>query len=114
MDKYVEFEKLYAGMDRGYDHDNEPKDFGGGYANVKKDCFRARKPVQTKFEWARVARAWKQGVELLYPHRKEELGICMEIIEELFCAAPHKPYIAISVDAEARDRCEASLQDGQS
>ena len=97
LDKYVEFEKLYAGMD-------EPKIFGGGYAIVERDHFRARKPVQTESEWARVARSWKQGVELLYPHRKAELGTYMEIIEELFRAAPHKPSIAICVDAEARDR----------
>lgn len=84
LDKYVEFEKLFAGMDRGYDHDDEPKDFGGGYAIVKRDHFRARRPVQSESEWTRVARSWKHGVELLYPHRKAELDTYLEIIEELF------------------------------
>jgi hypothetical protein len=37
LDKYVDFKKLYAGMDRGYDHDDEPKDFMSGYSIVKKD-----------------------------------------------------------------------------
>jgi hypothetical protein len=104
LDKYVDFEKLHAGMDRGYDHDDEPKDFGGGYAIVKRDHFRARKPVQTESEWTRIARAWKYGVELLYPHRQTELGTYMEIIEELFRAAPQSPSIAICVDAEVRDK----------
>jgi hypothetical protein len=104
LDRYVDFEKLYAGMDRGYDHDDEPKDFGGGYSIIKKDHFRAKKPVQTEADWTRVARSWKQGVELLYPHRKSELATYMEIVEELFRAAPRTPSVAISVDVEARDR----------
>jgi hypothetical protein len=104
LDKYVDFEKLYAGMDRGYDHDDDPKDFGGGYSIIKKDHFRAKKPVQTESEWTRVARTWKQGVELLYPHRKAELATYTEIIEELFRAAPRTPSVAILVDVEARDR----------
>lgn len=104
LDRYVDFEKLYAGMDRGYDHDDEPKDFGGGYSIVKRDHFRARKPVQSESEWSRIARAWRQGVELLYPHRKAELTTYLEIIEELFRAAPRTPSIAICVDMEARDR----------
>jgi hypothetical protein len=104
LDKYVDFEKLYAGMERGYDHDDEPKDFAGGYSIVKKDHFRSKKPVQTESEWGRVARAWKQAVELLYPHRKSELTTYMEFVDELFRAAPQTPSIAICVDVDARDR----------
>jgi len=104
LDKYVDFEKLFAGMERSYDHDDEPWDFGGGFSIVKRDHLRARKPVQTESEWARVARTWRQGIELLYPHRKSELGTYMEIIEELFRAAPQTPVVAICVDVEARDR----------
>lgn len=104
LDKYVDFEKLHAGMDRGYDHDDEPKDFSGGYSIVKKDHFRSKKPVHSESEWIRVARSWKQGVELLYPHRKSELTSYMEFIDELFRAAPRSPSVAICVDVEARDR----------
>jgi hypothetical protein len=104
LDKYVDFEKLHAGMDRGYDHDDEPKDFGSGYSIVKKDHYRAKKPVQSESDWIRVARCWKQGVELLYPHRKSELTTYMEIIDELFRAAPRSPSVAICIDVEARDR----------
>jgi hypothetical protein len=103
LDKFVDFEKLYAGMDRGYDHDDEPKDFASGYSIVKKDHFRAKKSVSTEAEWTRVARTWKCAVELLYPHRKTELESYMGIIEELFQAAPRSPSVAILVDAEAWD-----------
>jgi hypothetical protein len=104
LDKYVDFEKLHAGMDRGYDHDDEPKDFGGGYSIVKKDHYRSKKPVQSESDWLRVARSWKQGVELLFPHRKSELTTYMEIIDELFRAAPRSPSVAIGVDVEVRDK----------
>ena len=74
LDKYVDFKKLYARMDQGYNHDDEPKDFRGGYSIIKKDHFHAKKPVQTKSEWTRVACFWKQGIELLYLHWKAELA----------------------------------------
>ena len=102
LDKYIDFEKLYAGMARGYDHDDEPRDFGGGYLIVKKDHYHAKKPVQSESEWIRVACAWRQGVEFLYPHRKSELTTYMEIIEELFRAAPCTPSVAIGVEAQDR------------
>ena len=103
LDKYFDFEKLHASMDRGYDHDDVPKDFGGGYSIVRKDHFHAKKPVQTESEWVRVAQTWRHGVELLFPHRKNELTVYMKIIEELFRAAPQSPSIAICIDVEARD-----------
>jgi hypothetical protein len=34
LDSFVDFEKLFASMDKGYDHHDDPKDFGGGYALV--------------------------------------------------------------------------------
>ena len=51
QDRFVSFEKLYASMDLGYDHQDELKDFPGGYAIVKKDQVSAKRPVQTKAEW---------------------------------------------------------------
>ena len=96
-------------MDRGHDHDDEPKDFGGGYLIVKKDHYRARKPVQTKSEWTRITRSWKQGVELLYPHWKSELATYMEIIEELFHAAPRTPSVAICINVKAWVNMQSTL-----
>ena len=40
-----------ASMDLGYDHQDELKDFLGGYAIVKKDQASAKRPVQTEAEW---------------------------------------------------------------
>jgi hypothetical protein len=34
LDLFVDFEKLFASMDKGYDHHDDPKDFGAGYALV--------------------------------------------------------------------------------
>ena len=84
LDRYVNFEKLFTGMDRGYDHDDEPKDFGSGYSII----ISALRNLFTEADWTRVAHSWKQEVELLYPHRKSELATYMEIVEELSHAAP--------------------------
>ncbi|KAG5351394.1 hypothetical protein C0989_006690 [Termitomyces sp. Mn162] len=37
LDHFVDFNKLYATLDCGYDHNDEPKDFVGGFSLVKKD-----------------------------------------------------------------------------
>ena len=37
LDSYVDFEKLFASMEKGYDYHDDPKDFGAGYALIKKD-----------------------------------------------------------------------------
>jgi hypothetical protein len=37
LDLFIDFEKLFASMDMGYDHHDDPKDFGAGYTLVKKD-----------------------------------------------------------------------------
>jgi len=65
QDRFVNFEKLYASMDLGYDHQDELKDFLGGYAIVKKDQASAKRSVQTEAEWIRVFGAWMAGVTLL-------------------------------------------------
>ena len=51
QDWFVNFEKLYALMDLGYDHQDELKVFAGGYAIVKKDQALAKRAVQTEAEW---------------------------------------------------------------
>jgi hypothetical protein len=37
LDHFINFKKLFALMDKGYDHHDNPKDFRAGYALVKKD-----------------------------------------------------------------------------
>ena len=103
QDQYVNFEKLYASMDRGYSHQDEAKDFAGGYALVRKDQYSAKKPIKHEAEWIRVFAAWKSGVILLFPHRQQELQSYCEMVIDLFRAAPLNPSVAIQFDIEARD-----------
>ena len=51
-------------MEPGYDHHDEPKDFHGGFALVKKDQAVAKKPVVTEADWTRVFGTWAVGVTL--------------------------------------------------
>ncbi|EDR09773.1 uncharacterized protein LACBIDRAFT_325572 [Laccaria bicolor S238N-H82] len=104
QDQYVDFEKLHASMDRGFSHNDDAKDFAGGFSLVRKDQYSARKVVRNEAEWARVFQAWKAGVVLLYPHRLNELNTYQDMVIELFRAAPYDPFVTINVDAEARDR----------
>ena len=104
QDRFVNFEKLYASMDLGYDHQDELKDFPGGYAIVKKDQASAKRPIQTEAEWIRVFGAWMAGVTLLYPHRVSELQEYRKVVMELFRAVSNRPNIAIRFDLNVRDR----------
>jgi hypothetical protein len=104
QDRFINFQKLFAAMEPGYDHHDEPKDFHGGFALVKRDQALARKPVVTEADWTRVFGAWAVGVWLVYPHREEELQGYRRIVMELFRAVPHDPSIAISFDADVRAR----------
>ncbi|KAJ3831362.1 hypothetical protein F5878DRAFT_675947 [Lentinula raphanica] len=65
-DEYISFEKLLAGIDPSYDHQDEGRDFGAGYTLVKKDHLSARKPVVSESDWNRAFDAWKNGVILAF------------------------------------------------
>jgi len=104
QDQFVDFEKLHASMDRGFSHNDDAKDFAGGFSLVWKDHYSAKKVVRNEAEWARVFQAWKTGVIILYPHRLNELNTYQDMVVELFRAVPYDPFVAINVDAEARDR----------
>jgi hypothetical protein len=73
LDSFVDFEKLFAAMDKGYDHHNDPKDFGNGYALVKKDQAFSKRLLCTEADWTRVFGAWSAGVAFFFPHREAEL-----------------------------------------
>ncbi|KAJ7191130.1 hypothetical protein GGX14DRAFT_381423 [Mycena pura] len=104
QDHFVDFEKLYAALGVGYDHQDEPKEFAGGYALVKKEHTSAKRGVKTEAEWTRVFAAWRTGVCFLYPHRAAELSGYLQVVTDLFHAVPHEPSIAIRFDVEARDK----------
>jgi hypothetical protein len=103
QDRFVAFDKLYGALELGFDSREEPKDVGGGFAIFRKDQF-AKKVVRTEAEWLRVFSAWHSAVAFLYPHRRGELQEYKKAVIEMFRAAPRNPSIAISFDAEARER----------
>ncbi|KZP33827.1 hypothetical protein FIBSPDRAFT_810364 [Athelia psychrophila] len=104
QDNYVNFWKLFAAMEPGYDVNDDPKDFHGGYALVKKDQANAKKPVASEADWIRVYSAWEAGVLLAYPHRRAELQGYRRIVMELFRAVERNPAVAIDFDIDVRQR----------
>lgn len=102
FDKFVNFEKLHAAMELGYDHDDEPKQFIGDLAIVRKDHSSSKKPVRSESDWQRVFDAWSAGVSLLYPHRTEELSNYRKIIREYFRHLKDDA-VSIRIDLELRD-----------
>src|SRR5277367_317302 len=103
QDSYVNFEKLYASMDRSYNHQDKPKEFAGGFALVRKDHYSSKKSVKSEGDWIRLFEAWRSEVIVLYPHRTLELEGYRNMVIDLFRAAPTEPQIAIQFDADARD-----------
>ncbi|PBK59922.1 hypothetical protein ARMSODRAFT_838177, partial [Armillaria solidipes] len=104
QDHYVDFAKLFASMDRGYDHNEDAKELFAGFAIIKKDASSAKRPVVSEADWYRVFDAWAKGVVSLYPHREAELASYRETVVELFRAVPHDPGIAIHFDEDIRSR----------
>ena len=107
-DRYVDFEKLFATMDPGYDPNDDAKDFAGGFALIKKENVSVKRSIHTESEWNRVFAAWKDGVTLLYPHRESELCGYLRIVNDVFRAAPRDPHAAINFDTEVHKRYEQS------
>ncbi|KAF5369108.1 hypothetical protein D9615_010430 [Tricholomella constricta] len=103
QDGYVDFEKLYASMERGYDHGDEQSSLPGGFALVRKDHISARRPIRSEAEWTRVFDTWAAGVGMLYIHRAQELGTYRKIVIDLFRLSAN-PVVAIQFDLDARDR----------
>ncbi|CAA7269205.1 unnamed protein product [Cyclocybe aegerita] len=102
QDQWVDFEKLHASLEHGYDHNDNAKDFGNGYVIMKKDHLTSRRPIRTEAEWIRVFEAWSTGVTLLYPHRSMELKKYRLIVDEVFRASPQNVSPAIRFDVEVR------------
>jgi hypothetical protein len=68
FEEFVDFTKLFASMDQGYNHYNEPEDFAVGFAIIKKNHLSAKHDVVSEADWIRVFDAWKDGVLLIFPH----------------------------------------------
>ena len=84
LDAYINFEKLFALMDKGYDHHDDLKDFSMDYALVKKDQAFSKWPLCTEADWIQVFSAWSSGVAFFFPHHDAELWDYQAIIMDLF------------------------------
>ncbi|KAG6894863.1 hypothetical protein C0993_010579 [Termitomyces sp. T159_Od127] len=78
MDHYVDFEKLYATLDKAYDHNDEPKDFLAGFSLVKKDHAVARRPILSGSDWSRTFDAWMAAVVVFYPIGKQSFRLTVD------------------------------------
>lgn len=104
LDLFVDFEKLFASMDKGYDHHDDLKDFGAGYTLIKKDQAFSKCPLRTEADWIWVFGAWSAGVTVFFPHRDMELQGYQAIVIDLFQAAPTNLLVAIMFDVHVRDK----------
>ncbi|KAG6867738.1 hypothetical protein C0993_011806 [Termitomyces sp. T159_Od127] len=104
MDQYVDFEKLYATLDKAYNHNDEPKDFMAGFSLVKKDHAVAHRPILSESDWSCTFDAWMAAVVVFYPHREAELSSYRSRILDFFRSLPGAASIAIQFDRDARDQ----------
>jgi hypothetical protein len=104
QDRFVNFEKLFASMDVGYDHSEVPKDFHARFVLVKKDQLIAEKTLKSDGDWMRVFSAWEIAVGLIYTHRVHELQRYKKQVMDIFQSDPDNPLAGIRFDAEVRER----------
>jgi hypothetical protein len=104
LEEFVDFTKLFASMDQGYNHYDEPEDFAAGFAIIKKNHLSAKRDVVSEADWIRVFDAWKDGVLLIFPHRATELQGYRRFVMDIFRSTPLNPAAAIRFDRDARDR----------
>jgi hypothetical protein len=103
LDKYVDFEKLYATLDPGYNPNDEAKELNEKFTLLEKNTVGSKRPVLTEAEWMRLYDVWASAVLHFYPHRRSELTSYREIIVDMFraCTSPHP---AIRFDRDSRER----------
>ncbi|KAG6893564.1 hypothetical protein C0992_009512, partial [Termitomyces sp. T32_za158] len=104
FDHYVDFDKLYATLAKGYNQQDDPKDFAAGFSLVKKDVATAKRPVRSESDWMRVFDAWAEAVCVFYPHREDELSLYRAKIVDFCRNIPNGAVIAIQFDRDTWDR----------
>ena len=103
LDKYVDFEKLYATLDPDYNPNDEAKDLNEKFTLLEKNSVGSKRSVLTEAEWMRLFDIWAGGTLHFYPHRKAELTSYRELIVNMFRATV-SPYPAIKYDRDSRER----------
>jgi hypothetical protein len=103
LDKYVDFEKLYATLDPGYNPNDEGKELNEKFTLLEKNSLSSKRPVLTESEWLRLYDVWSDAVLHFYPHRRSELTSYRELIVDMF-RATSLPHPAIKFDRDSRER----------
>jgi hypothetical protein len=103
LDKYVDFEKLYATLEPGYNPNDEAKDLNDKFTLVEKKSVSSKRSVFTEAEWMRLYDIWVDAVLHFYPHRRAEFVSYRELIINMFRATV-SPYPAIKYDRDSRER----------
>ena len=103
LDKYVDFEKLYATLDPSYNPNNEAKELNEKFTLLEKNTVTSRRPVLTEAEWLCLYDVWASGILHFYPHRRSELASYCEIIVDMFRAST-SPYLGIRYDRDSREK----------
>ena len=104
-DRYIDFPKLFASMDPGYDPNDDPKYFGGGYTLIKKDHLVAKRPICTESDCIRVFTGWESGVTILYPYCKAELLGYRCHVNNILRAATQDPITDACVSRRKHGTC---------
>ena len=103
LDKYVDFEKLYATLDPAYNPNDEAKELNEKFTLLEKNTVSSRRPVFTEAEWMRLYDVWAAATLHFYPHRRSELASYRELIINMFRASV-SPFPAIKYDRDSRER----------
>ena len=103
LDKYVDFEKLYATLDPDYNPNDDAMDLNEKFTLLEKNSVSSKRSVLTEAEWMRLFDIWAGATLHFYPHRKSELTSYRELIVNMF-RATMSPYPAIKYDRDSRER----------
>jgi hypothetical protein len=103
LDKYVDFEKLYATLDPSYNPNDEAKELNDKFTLLEKNSISSKRSVLTEAEWMCLYDIWVGAVLHFYPHRKAELSSYRELIISMFRATT-SPFPAIRYDRDSRER----------
>ena len=103
LDKYVDFEKLYATLEPGYNPNDEAKELGDKFTLVEKNSVSSKRSVLTEAEWMRLYDIWVDAVLHFYPHRQAEFASYRELVINMFRATV-SPFPAIKYDWDSRER----------
>src|ERR1700678_3635879 len=86
LDKYVDFEKLYATLDPSYNPNDEAKELNDKFTLLEKNSISSKHSVLTEAEWMCLYDIWVGAVLHFYPHCKAELSSYRELIISMFRA----------------------------